>query len=257
MGIKAKYTLEKGLHQTDNGAGFEIAGSPKVGLDVAGPTRIVGGQPRTGTDTHTEVIALTVTGSMGVEVSDNSSMAVRVPRQSQPALHVGALTDHVRVGIGCKSAYTTLHVSSSMGSGGILLDGNPGEAVQFSFRKQHNSFPGGQWSIVHRADSTPVLWMWGYDGTTYKNVWKFDHAGNELSFNPNDAYSVIFGATGVEATAQLEVSSTTKGFLPPRMNNTQRNAITSPATGLMIYNTTSGKLNFYNGSNWEEVTSTE
>jgi len=66
---------------------------------------------------------------------------------------------------------------------------------------------------------------------------------------------VIIGDTGVDDTAQLEVTSTTKGFLPPRLTTTQRDNISSPATGLMIYNTTSDKLNFYNGTNWEEVTS--
>ena len=43
---------------------------------------------------------------------------------------------------------------------------------------------------------------------------------------------------------------TTKGFLPPRMTTTQRDAISSPATGLTIYNTTTNALNVYNGSSW-------
>lgn len=56
-------------------------------------------------------------------------------------------------------------------------------------------------------------------------------------------------------SAALAVTSTTQGFLPPRMTSTQRDAIASPAAGLCIYNTTSNKLNFYNGSAWEVVTS--
>lgn len=52
------------------------------------------------------------------------------------------------------------------------------------------------------------------------------------------------------ATAQLDVSSTTKGFLPPRMDSTQRNAIISPATGLTIYNTTLKSVEVYNGTAW-------
>ena len=55
------------------------------------------------------------------------------------------------------------------------------------------------------------------------------------------------------ASAQLDVASTTKGFLPPRMTITQRDAITAPAVGLVIYNTTSNCLNFYIGSNWQET----
>ncbi len=57
------------------------------------------------------------------------------------------------------------------------------------------------------------------------------------------------------ASAALSVTSTTQGFLPPRMTGTQRDAISSPATGLVVYNTTTNKLNVYTGSAWEAVTS--
>jgi len=40
-----------------------------------------------------------------------------------------------------------------------------------------------------------------------------------------------------DASAMLDVKSTTQGFLPPRMTTTQRDAISSAATGLIIYNT--------------------
>jgi len=62
------------------------------------------------------------------------------------------------------------------------------------------------------------------------------------------------GVTGaVNSTAALEVTSTTKGLLPPRLTLTQRNAITSPASGLIIYNTTSSKLNIYEDTAWFEM----
>lgn len=65
------------------------------------------------------------------------------------------------------------------------------------------------------------------------------------------------GIGGAPATsAALTVTSTTQGVLLPRMTATQRDAIATPAAGLLVYNTTSGKLNFYNGSAWEAVTST-
>lgn len=65
--------------------------------------------------------------------------------------------------------------------------------------------------------------------------------------------SVITGGTSVNASSQLQVDSTTKGFLPPRMTTTQRDAISSPATGLMVYNTTTLATNVYNGTGWGEV----
>jgi hypothetical protein len=52
------------------------------------------------------------------------------------------------------------------------------------------------------------------------------------------------------ASAMVEITSTTKGFLPPRMTTTQRDLIATPAAGLMIYNTTTNRPNFYDGSAW-------
>jgi hypothetical protein len=43
------------------------------------------------------------------------------------------------------------------------------------------------------------------------------------------------GTTTPAATAILEASSTSKGFLPPRMTNAQRTSISTPAIGLMVY----------------------
>jgi uncharacterized protein (TIGR02145 family) len=64
------------------------------------------------------------------------------------------------------------------------------------------------------------------------------------------AQNVGIGTTTPAASAQLDVSSTTKGFLPPRMTTTERNAIASPATGLIIYNTTTNSLEIRNSSAW-------
>ena len=49
----------------------------------------------------------------------------------------------------------------------------------------------------------------------------------------------------VNASALLTLNSTTKGFLPPRMTTTQRDAIASPTQGLIIHNTTTEQLNGY------------
>jgi uncharacterized protein (TIGR02145 family) len=72
-----------------------------------------------------------------------------------------------------------------------------------------------------------------------------------LLFTSLAAHSQVgIGTATPAASAQLDVSSTTKGFLPPRMDSTQRNAIVSPAAGLIIYNTTISALQIYSGSTW-------
>jgi hypothetical protein len=52
------------------------------------------------------------------------------------------------------------------------------------------------------------------------------------------------------ASAKMQVESTTQGFLPPRMDTTQKNAIASPAAGLMVYDTTLNLMALYNGTIW-------
>jgi uncharacterized protein (TIGR02145 family) len=55
------------------------------------------------------------------------------------------------------------------------------------------------------------------------------------------------------ASALLDVNSSSKGFLPPRLTTVQRDAIVSPATGLLIFNSSSNSLQFYNGIVWVSV----
>jgi hypothetical protein len=68
-----------------------------------------------------------------------------------------------------------------------------------------------------------------------------------------DSGNVGIGTASPNASAILELSSTTKGLLPPRLTTTQRDAVGSPAEGLLIYNDTTNKLNVHNGSGWEAV----
>jgi uncharacterized protein (TIGR02145 family) len=58
------------------------------------------------------------------------------------------------------------------------------------------------------------------------------------------------GVPNPDSSAVLELSSTSKGFLPPRLTTAQRDAIISPDVGLMIFNTTKNCLEWYNGTVW-------
>jgi len=68
------------------------------------------------------------------------------------------------------------------------------------------------------------------------------HAQIKLGNNP----------AAINASALLELESTNKGFLPVRMMYSQRNAIASPAEGLVVYQTDSVKgLYEYQGGTWK------
>ena len=68
---------------------------------------------------------------------------------------------------------------------------------------------------------------------------------------------VGIGTATPAASAQLDVSSTTKGFLPPRMTAAQRSAISSPTNGLLVYQTDypSG-LYYFNAGVWSKLSET-
>ena len=67
---------------------------------------------------------------------------------------------------------------------------------------------------------------------------------------------VGFGTTTPHASSQVQIASTTRGFLPPVMTTTQKNAISSPTAGLVVYDSTLNKIAVYNGSAWRTVTDT-
>jgi len=62
------------------------------------------------------------------------------------------------------------------------------------------------------------------------------------------------GCRKVTATGEVKCTSTTAPFYPPVVTTSQRNSMTV-TKGAMVFNSTTNKLNVYNGSAWEAVTS--
>ena len=56
-----------------------------------------------------------------------------------------------------------------------------------------------------------------------------------------------------ESSAVMKIASKTQGLLPPVMTTAQRTAIASPATGLMVFDSTTGTDWKFNGTNWFEI----
>jgi hypothetical protein len=67
----------------------------------------------------------------------------------------------------------------------------------------------------------------------------------------NNGGNIGIGTSTPNSSATVEINSNNKGLLIPRMNMAQKNAITTPATGLLIFQTdgTNG-FYYYNGTNW-------
>jgi hypothetical protein len=65
--------------------------------------------------------------------------------------------------------------------------------------------------------------------------------------------NVGIGTTTPAASAALEIEATDKGLLIPRMDSTARKAISSPAEGLMVFDSTYNVFYYYANSAWQEV----
>jgi len=84
-------------------------------------------------------------------------------------------------------------------------------------------------------------------------------AGNAITFTQamtlDASGNLGIGMSSPSASAILDAQSTTKGVRMPNMTTTQKNAIASPAAGLMVFDTTLAKLCVYSGSAWQTITS--
>lgn len=104
-------------------------------------------------------------------------------------------------------------------------------------------------TLGFRAGSNNSLAFSFVDADNTFNAIAVGTSGGEGSLVVND------DGSGTLASAILQANSTAKGFLPPRMTSAQRAAISSPAAGLMVYDTDLAKLCVYTTA-WEAITST-
>ena len=139
-------------------------------------------------------------------------------------------------GITC--SVSVLNVSTKYFAGTTSFNPNAGSATWKGIDidpiyNQTGTASGNVYGIYYNPTTTSVL------GTHYAAVFG---SGN-----------VVIGNTSGTTDVILDVQSTTKAFAPPRMTETQRDNIATPSAGMVVYNTTTNLLNFYNGSAWGAV----
>lgn len=166
-------------------------------------------------------------------------------------------TLHIK-GSGTSSATTSLLVQNSAGTQLLKVDDGGG---QFWGTGEIYISPTSK-NTINSAYTTNLdnedLWLnyRGYnDGVTRFRNTKIGDGKNGLiaSFVGNTG-NVGIGTSSPNNSSLLDISSTTKGFLPPRMTTTQKNAISSPANGLVVFDTTLNKLAVFTTA-WETITS--
>ena len=88
------------------------------------------------------------------------------------------------------------------------------------------------------------------DGTSNRNH-KLSANGGSTSLC-QEYGGVVIGGSTCNSSAILDLQSTSKTFLPPRMTSSEKNAIGTASIGSVIYDTTSNKLSTFNGSAWSD-----
>lgn len=164
-------------------------------------------------------------------------------------------TGHFK-GSGSTSATTSLLVQNSAGTEGLrIYDNQDFVSPNLSAILSGSTYlvrMGSTNSRLEFLNSSSSAEIAGYyrTGGTFVNL---DIYSANLNLQPY-GNTVNVGTQTSVASAVFNIQSTTKGFLPPRMTTTQKNAISSPAAGLVIYDTTLAKLCVYT-TTWETITS--
>jgi hypothetical protein len=116
------------------------------------------------------------------------------------------------------------------------------QIVSLNMNATDGSARGGLSTDINTGEVRLLASFGGYFLTFFSN-------NSERMRIPTSGNLLINTTTDI-ASSKLTIESTTQGVLFPRMTTTQKNAIASPATGLMVYDTTLNLMALYNGTTW-------
>lgn len=185
--------------------------------------------------------AVAASGSTkSVTGTDTSNYAYTILR------HTPMIVADNKVGIGTANPAANLDIGNTGASPSLRLTGTG--SMEFYRPAQSH------WKLQHMNNGFAIQNSW--TGAGYNSVISLDD-GLGIATTPTlrMTYDALGNRVGINtatpaASAVMDLTSTTKGFLMPRVTTVQRDAIASPATGLMVYNTTTNLVNIYNGSAW-------
>lgn len=125
-----------------------------------------------------------------------------------------------------------------------------------------NSATSTAGGIDNNGNNSAGLWfnnfstiIAGYNGIIFRSSLA-GTSGQTERMRINNTGQVSIGTASPNSSAILQINSTTQGFLPPVMTSTQRNAISSPASGLVVYSSDLSDLSLYNGTAWGDMLTT-
>ena len=212
---------------------FQTSGSERMRIAAGGETNFNGllvGRSSASTDVNTA----NDTGSFSVRGNGTTIASMSFHRTGAYAINMGLGTDNVfRIG-GWSASSNCFQMD---GSGNLAMLGSVTAATNFF------AATGGVWFNAANTFTRGIA-VAGSDMAHFTS-------GIER-MRITSAGKVGIGTSSPDATAILDVSSTTAGFLPPRMSTAERDAIGggAPPEGLILYNNTTDKLQVYSQGAW-------
>ena len=147
---------------------------------------------------------------------------------------------------------TSIGVASINAAGTLSLTNNTTN-LQFAYLSGYTGYR----NINFRGNSGDDLFLGLHYTSGTPDYTLLDSYNSPLAIRVAPANTILLTSTATgavtDASAIARIDSTTQGFLPPRMTTTQKNAIASPSTGLIVFDTTLGYLQEWNGSAWTNV----
>jgi collagen type VII alpha len=110
---------------------------------------------------------------------------------------------------------------------------------------------------MERSGAAAFDWELGADNLGFHLTGGADGSGGTLTafFNVDGLGRVGIGTNTPASSALVEMVSTNKGILIPRLTSAQRTGIVTPATGLLVYDSTLNSFYYYNGFVWVAISS--
>lgn len=221
--------------------------NPTIPLDVTG----------TGTTTNKTAEFKNSTGTANMTLLDNGNLGLGITNPTR-RLEVSTNLN------GIIESYLANGQTGTSSQVRFTISGNRSEGAIFIPSQNNNTFPYLRNRLVIQTEplnisgATGALMLIGSKTLTGVPANIQFHAtkitGEEFAdgnlIMKIDTLGVGIHTTTIAPSAALDVTSTTQGFLPPRMTTVQRNAISAPAEGLMVYDSTLKVIFYFDGTNW-------
>ena len=224
-----------------NPFGNTIAVASGTGIQVGNGTSSVEANTRfqiKGSGTDASTIALRVQNSAGTDtliIGDDGFFKVRGGAGVSNLIRTNITNNNVGIGLATPDSASRMHIQGKGATSATtaLLVENSAGTERLKVQDDGKIYFNGVNLVVEG-----------------KQIYNANTSNGFLKLNSNRLEYSDSSTSGLDNSAALTVTSTTRGFLPPRMTDAERDAITSPAAGLMIYDTSNNQMNYWNGSTW-------